>query len=267
MVGTKKQSLKKTLDDIYEKYHHPKFLGLDPLVCVRKFKRGEERETLGLVAASLAYGRVEIIVRSINIIVDDVMRGDPINFITNTSYKVKSNALKNFKHRFNSGDDIAALCESMKNIIAQYGSIEKCFRECMDSHDENLKTALTQFTDIIKSYAHEKCNVNESFNYLIPSPSKGSACKRLLMYLRWMIRDDDGVDFGVWKSVDPKILIIPVDTHVAKIAQKLGLTNRKIADWKMAEEITDALRKFSPNDPVKYDFSLCHYGMVNFRKK
>lgn len=267
MGDIKKQPLKKTLDDIYKEYHHPKLLGLDPLVCVRKFNRGDERETVGLIAASLAYGRVEIIVRSINIIVDDVMRGDPINFITNTSYKVKSNALKNFKHRFNTGEDIAALCESMKNIIAQYGSIEKCFCDCMNNHNENLKDALTQFTNIIKNYAQKNCNVPSNINYLIPSPIKGSACKRLLMYLRWMIRDDDGIDFGVWKSIDPKILIIPVDTHVAKIARELKLTNRKIADWKMAEEITAALRKFSPNDPVKYDFSLCHYGMVDFRKK
>ena len=257
--------LKNIFDGIYAQYHHPRYLGLDPLICVRQFNDRNSREAAGLLAASLAYGRVEIIVRNINHIIN-IMNGDPIGFINNTSYKQKLKLLNKFKHRFNDGQDIAALLESIKIIIKKHGSLENCFCRCMDDNDNQFKNALTSFTGIIKNKGRAFCGERASFEYLIPSPDKGSACKRIAMYLRWMIREDDGIDLGVWKTVSPSCLIIPVDTHVAKIARGYGLTNRKSADWKMAEEITARLREFDPDDPVRYDFSMCHSGMVDFRK-
>ena len=107
----------------------------------------------------------------------------------------------------------------------------------------------------------------KSFNYLFPDPEGGSACKRMNMYFRWMIRKNDGIDFGMWKHIPSSILVMPVDVHVARIARMFGLTLRKNPDWKMAEEITKTLKKLDPDDPVKYDFSLCRYGMDQFRTK
>ena len=255
----------KKIEKIYAEYHHPKYLGLDPLVCVRRFADGGNREALGLLAASVAYGRVEIIVRNINALID-MMGGAPLDFIVNTAYRDKLKILGKFKHRFNDGLDIAALLESIKTITREYGSLEKCFGGCMARSGGGFKGALTSFTDIIRKNGGGYTGKRASFEYLIPSPAKGSACKRMVLYLRWMARKDDGIDLGVWKSVPPSRLMVPVDTHVARIARWYGLTNRNTADWKMAEEITAALRKFDPEDPVKYDFALCHAGMVDFRK-
>jgi len=256
--------LKHTLDGIYEKYHHPKYLGLDPLICVHRFKDRESRERVGLLAAVLAYGRVEIIVRNINTVIG-IMDNDPVSFIASTSYRDKLKSLGRFKHRFNDGQDIAALLESIKVITGEWGSMEKCFGDCMERSGHQFKAALTSFTDTIKANARRHIGSRASFEYLIPSPDKGSACKRMVLYLRWMVRKDDGIDLGVWKSVPTSCLLIPVDTHVAKIARGYGFTNRNSADWKMAEEITSVLRQFDPDDPVRYDFSLCHAGMVGIR--
>jgi len=257
--------LKQVLDGIYAQYHHPQYLGLDPLVCVRKFKDRGNREALGLLAASLAYGRVEIIVRNINTVID-IMDNNPVNFIVNTSYREKLKLLGGFKHRFNDGVDIAALLESVKSIMGEYGSLEKCFSGCMAQNGGVFRDALTSLTDIIREFGGRYAGKRASFDYLIPSPAKGSACKRIVLYLRWMVRKDDGIDLGVWKSVPTSCLLVPVDTHVAKIARGYGLTKRNSADWKMAEEITAALREFDPDDPVRYDFALCHAGMVDFRQ-
>ncbi|MCL2688432.1 MAG: TIGR02757 family protein [Chitinispirillia bacterium] len=261
-----KKQLKQTLEKIYKKYHHPKFLGLDPLICVRRFEDNENREVAGLLSAGLAYGRVEIIVRNIETLLS-LMQRSPVDFIMDTDYQEKRKLFADFKHRFNDGQDIAALLESIKNIISEYGSLEKCFCQCMDKNENQFKDALTSFTNIIKDKGRAFCGDRQSFEYLIPSPDRGSACKRVVMYMRWMIREDDGIDLGVWKDISAANLIMPVDTHVAKIAQTLRFTERKTADWRMAAEITDALKEFDPCDPVRYDFSLCRAGMVDFRGK
>ena len=260
-----KTQLKQTLDGIYAQYHHPRYLGLDPLVCVRKSKDRRSRETVGLLAASLAYGRVEIIVRNINTVIN-LAGGSFIDFVANTTYREKLKSLAGFKHRFNDATDIAALLESAKLVMGEYGSLEKCFSGCMAQSGGVFRDALASFTDAIKGYGRACCGDRASFEYLIPSPLRGSACKRMVLYLRWMVRADDGIDLGVWKSVPASCLLMPVDTHVARIARGYGLTKRNSADWKMAEEITAVLREFDHDDPVRYDFSLCHVGMVDFRK-
>jgi len=260
---------KDKIESIYREYHHPRYLGLDPLVCVRKFDDDENREVAGLFSSALAYGRVEIIVRNINRLIDGAMGGDPAAFVKGASYAEKRKALAKFKHRFNDGDDVAALLEAANMAARRHGSIGGCFKECLTRSGGKFRAALTLFTDELKGVLAENAATRNalrpSFEYLIPSPSRGSACKRMALYLRWMVRRDDGIDLGVWKDVPPSILLMPVDTHVAQIARHYGLTGRNAADWKMAEEITEALRKFDPEDPVRFDFSLCHAGMVNYR--
>ncbi len=260
---------KKNIESIYRQYHHPRYLGLDPLVCVRRFDDNESREVAGLFSAALAYGRVETIVRNVNALIDGVMGGDPVSFVKGVSYKDKRRLLTGFKHRFNDGDDIAALLEAVNGLTRRHGSLGGCFGECLTRSDGQFRAALTLFTDELKGVliqdAATRNALRPSFEYLIPSPTRGSACKRMALYLRWMVREDDGIDLGVWKDIPASILLIPVDTHVAQIARHYELTTRNAADWKMAEEITSALRKFDPEDPVKFDFSLCHAGMINYR--
>ncbi len=260
---------KKTIELIYKQYHSPRYLGLDPLVCVRRFSDSASREIVGLFSAALAYGRVETVVRDINGLIDGVMGGAPVAFVRQVSYKEKRRLLTGFKHRFNDGEDIAALLEAVSSVIGRYGSLGSCFSECLARSDCRFRGALTSFTDELKGALNDDKSTRDalrpSFEYLIPSPSRGSACKRMALYLRWMVRKDDGIDLGVWKGVPASILMVPVDTHVAQIAKHYGLTTRNSADWKMAEEITAALRKFDPEDPVRFDFSLCHAGMVSYR--
>jgi uncharacterized protein (TIGR02757 family) len=260
-------SLKVILESTYTRYHHPEYLRLDPLLCVHGFTKDRDTEIAGLIAAVLAYGRAEIIIRNVQWVLEHLEK-QPFDFTLNTSYKQKQKTLKSFVHRFNNGQDIALFFECIAESIKTYGTIEKMFISCLGNDTGNVKDGLSNFSDAMKQVAGTITkNVPASFNYLFPSPSSGSACKRLNMYLRWMVRKADGIDLGVWKTVSPANLIIPVDTHVAKLGRTLEFTKRTTADWRMAEEITAGLRRFDIADPVRFDFSLCRAGMISFRKE
>lgn len=257
--------LKNILESTYKLYHKTDYLKLDPLHCVHKFSKTNDIEIAGLLAAVLAYGRAEIIIRNVEAILDLTSR-EPFKFTLNTTFKEKQIAFKGFKHRFNDGFDIALLLESAAFCIRKYGSLEKMFLFSLQK-DLSVKTGLDLFTGELKKTGKEIAKREKtSFEYLLPSPVSGSACKRLNMYLRWMVRKADTIDFGIWNSVSPSILLIPVDTHIAKLGRKLKFTKRKNADWRMAEEITAGLKKYDAMDPVRFDFSLCRAGMLTFRK-
>ncbi len=238
---------------------------MDPLLCVHRFNDPAQIEVVGLLASCLAYGRVERIIHSIDTILK-IADNDLLSFICETSFLQKKRRLVNFKHRFNNGNDVAQLLESIKLALDNHGSLNSLFIDCYKISDHSMKSAMTGFASKLRDYGKRKNRKNSrSFEYLIPSPLSGSACKRLNMYFRWMVRIDDGIDFGLWKNIPPSILIIPVDVHIAKIAKHFSLCLRKSVDWKMAEQITDTLKKIDPDDPVKYDFSLCRYGMETVR--
>ena len=260
------KTLKTKLDAIYKKYHSARFLNSDPLICVHRFDEPLQIEIVGLLASCLAYGRVERIIFSIDSILKRV-QNDLFSFVLNTTFYEKKELLYGFKHRFNTGTDIAILLETVKCILSEYGSIGNLIGKFVsDNRTYIMKDVLIKFTHKIRTYKDSiEKSYFKSFSYLIPSPEKGSACKRMNMYFRWMIRKNDGIDFGIWKNIPPSMLIIPVDIHVAKIARYLHLSNRKNADWKMAEEISKSLQQIEPKDPIKYDFSLCRYGMEKFR--
>jgi uncharacterized protein (TIGR02757 family) len=259
-------ALHKKLDDIFQKYHKPEYLRLDPLLCVHAFAERQEREIAGLVASVLAYGRAEIIIRNCNTLFEKT--GNEISaFATTTSYSEKKKLFKGFKHRFNDHIDMALLFQIIGEIIKEYGTIEGLFVASAEK-SLSMKVLLHNFSIAVKKRGERIFGCSKkSFEYLFPSPESGSACKRLNMYLRWMVRRDDSIDFGLWRRVSSSLLIIPVDTHIASLARELKLTTRKSADWAMAEEITARLRRFDPDDPVRYDFSLCRVGMVDFRKE
>jgi uncharacterized protein (TIGR02757 family) len=260
----KKENLKNYLETTYEQFHKPSFMKIDPLLCVHTFSNDSDIEACAFLASSIAYGRAEMIIRNVNVLLQK-MQYEPSMFIMNTSLKEKKNRFKGFKHRFNTSDDIALLLDCLRVIRLEYGGLETLFMVVPQL--ETVKESLDHYTISIKKIARLLSkSVQSTFDYMLPSPSSGSACKRLNMFLRWMVRKKDGIDFGLWKNVSPSSLIMPVDTHIARIATSLGFTKRTTADWRMAEEITGVLRKFDYNDPVRFDFSLCRAGMVTFRK-
>lgn len=254
------------LEELYSKYHKSEYLKMDPLLVVHKFKGNKNIEIAGLISASLSYGRFELIIRALEDIFSRI-KTSIYDFTLKTTFKEKLKVFDGFKYRFNNGGDIAILFESIKHILKKYNSLGDYFTSFIKKDDSNIKNALIQFTSGLKSelllkyFKHSK-----GFNYLLPSPKNGSTCKRLNMYLRWMVRKKDGIDFGIWKNVSPSLLIYPVDTHIGKAAKELELSNRKSVDWKLAEEITASISVFNKEDPLKYDFSICRGGMENFRK-
>lgn len=262
-------SLKTFLETQYSRYHRPEYITMDPLVCVREFTAPRDIEIAGLVAAALAYGRVEIIIRNVSRIF--TLTGDAIaDFAMGTTLREKYRAFHGFSHRFNDGSDLALLLHGLGAVSRKHGSLESLFVNGLSSGDKTVKAALTHFTSGIKAAIPARAaetRRRSALEYLLPSPESGSACKRLNMYLRWMVRENDGIDFGIWRRVPASLLVMPVDTHVAHLAGSLGLTKRKSVGWPMAEEITARLREYDQTDPVRYDFSLCRTGMVDFRRK
>jgi uncharacterized protein (TIGR02757 family) len=259
--------LKPFLDNQFDKYHRPEFLRLDPLVCLQGFSSRGDLEVAGLIAAVLAYGRAEIIIRNVSRIFERTGR-DLVTFSAETSLAHKRRLFQGFKHRFTDGDTIAALLQGVGEILQTNGSLESLFAQGLKPEDITIRGALAHFTEKIRRQATRSSPGNKrSVQFLLSSPESGSACKRMNMYLRWMVRKNDGVDLGVWKSIPASKLVMPVDTHVARISRSLGLTRRATADWAMAEEITSRLRTFDKEDPIRYDFSLCRAGMIDFRRR
>ena len=253
------------IEAIYTRYHKPQYMELDPIEYVRAFTDPADIEIAGLLASSLAYGMVETIRSSVRGIF--AITGKNINdFVQSTSFTRKQKLFRGFKHRFNDGYDISLFFECLRPALEAHGSLQALFHDVSSHGNGAIVRPLNEFVKRLRSWAAENSRTtSKSFNHLLPLPEQGSACKRLNMYLRWMVRSNDGIDLGIWNSVSPAMLIIPVDTHIAQIAQKLHLTTRTTVDWRMAEEITGQLKKISPSDPVKYDFSLCRAGMKDFR--
>ncbi|MDH4226790.1 MAG: TIGR02757 family protein [Deltaproteobacteria bacterium] len=259
--------LKRRLDGLYKTYGS-EYLASDPLYFPRLFKADKDREIAGLIAASLAYGRVAQIKKSISSVLD-IMDNEPYAFTMAFDPKRGQKLFSGFKHRFNDSRDISCLIYYAKQMIKNSGSIGGFFKEGVLSKNEDMKASLSSFVkytltlDSEPIYGRKKLPEKAGVRFFFPSPEDGSPCKRLNLYLRWMIRKDDGLDFGIWKFIEPSKLIMPLDTHVARISRLLGLSKAPAASWRMAEEVTAALRTLDPRDPVKYDFSICRLGILS----
>ena len=241
------------LEEIYSKYNKKTLISPDPLQFLSQYPSIKDREIVALIAASLAYGKVAQIIKSIDKIVKP-MGDSPYSFVMEHDICDFRKIFHSFKHRFTTDEDIALLLAGIKASLDQFGSLEKLFLEGSSSEDINIIPALQYFSEQICQFFPDKKS------YLIPSPIRGSACKRPMLFLRWMIRSDE-VDPGGWNNIPPSKLIIPLDTHMHNIALKLNMTKKKNANLKVAVEITDAFAKFAPNDPVKYDFALTRFGI------
>ena len=250
------------LDDRVKKEEISTFIENDPVQFPHKFQDKRDIEISGLISSSLSYGKREKIIKIVEI-VHELIEYKPYEFALNFDIKKDGKLFEKFIYRYNNGNDMALLIHSIGQALKEYNSLEEVFLKGYSSSDKNIKPALTSFVSILTDYLP----IGESNLKLIPSPDKGSACKRLNMYLRWMVRSGP-VDLGIWKEISTSKLIIPLDTHVAKLSRKLHLTERKADDWKTAEEITDKLKEFDAHDPVKYDFALFGMGIsgnIDFR--
>ena len=243
---------KDVLENLYLRLNRRKFVHPDPLEFLYSYPDVRDREIAALISSSLAYGRVAQILKSVGFVLNITEK--PRGFVETRSLDSMRKAFKDFKHRFTTGKDIALLLFSVKKIIEVHGSLEACFVSGVGKDDETVLPALKSFVRRLKRFG---C---KSGSAVLADPEKGSACKRLNLFLRWMVREDE-VDPGGWKDVSPSKLIIPLDTHMHSISLRLGLTNRKQANMLTALEITDAFRKLCPADPTKYDFCLTRYGI------
>ena len=251
------KSLKKKLEFHYKVFDRTK-LEPDPLQFPHLFKGEKDIEVMAFVASVFAYGNVKQIINSLNTFLL-IAKNHPYEFISNNS--ATKNLPTNFVHRFYSTKDILQLFQLLNLAYDEYGLLKNLFLSGYDSEDENVKNTITKFNHYFLNKArNEFKKLSRGIMFMFPLPEKGSACKRMNLFLRWMVRKDE-LDFGLWSEIPTSKLIIPVDTHVARICKQLNLTKRKIVSWKMAEEITENLKKFDPNDPVKYDFAICHIGM------
>jgi uncharacterized protein (TIGR02757 family) len=212
-------------------------LARDPLGLVRE---AQDREGAALVAAALAFGNARAIRGSAAVALRALHEG--------------RTRVPGFRHRWVGEEDLAALLRGLARCRRRFGSLEACFRA---GDEGDLAAALDRFADELRGRGGSRV-----LRFLLPRPRDGSACKRMLLFLRWVARPDDGVDLGLWESVDPARLVVPLDTHVHRIAWWLGLTDRRAADWRTAVEVTESLRRYDPDDPVRFDFALAHLGIL-----
>ena len=258
--------LRKRLDALLsDSYAEP--LWPDPLAVVREYETEADIEAMGLVCSGLAYGRVEQIAASLRKL-QEALGPHPAEFVAETDPHALLGTLAGFKHRFTTGEDVAALLLITNGMREAEGSVGAFFAKGYARGD--MRGSLTSFVrraltmPVGPCYGGAGLPEGAGVLYLLPSPEGGSACKRLNLYLRWMVRGPDGRDLGLWRDlVDTSDLIVPLDTHIARIGRALGLTQRKTADWKMAEEITASLARFDPGDPVRYDFPLARLGIMD----
>ncbi|MFH0997761.1 MAG: TIGR02757 family protein [Pseudomonadota bacterium] len=242
------------LDALYDQYNRRERVYPDPLVFLYSYADIRDREIVGLLASSLAYGRVAQIYKSLCCVLEK-MGHSPLSFLNRSTRRSLTAAYSGFSHRFATSGDLVNLMLAIKDILNRYGSIHGCFVSGLTIEDETVLPALTRFVAALTA------GNALGLGHLIPLPERGSACKRLNLFLRWMVRRDD-VDPGGWDQVPASKLIIPLDVHMHRVGVYLRFTRRKQADMRTALEITRAFSRMIPEDPLRYDFTLCRMGMI-----
>jgi uncharacterized protein (TIGR02757 family) len=256
--------LSERLDLLYHDYNRVDSAS-DPIQRVRPFADPADQEIAGFCAGALAFGRVASVLNSIDTLF--ALTGpSPAAFVRHFEPEAPPAGMRAMVHRWIRGEDLIALLWILRQMLEQSGSLENFFLEGYRDDHEDIGPALDSFStralalDIRRAYG--RVPRRPGVCYFFPRPSAGSACKRLNLFLRWMTRSDE-VDLGVWTRVSRAKLIVPLDTHVIRLGRCLRLTRYVSPGWKMAADITASLRRLDPDDPVRFDFSLCHVGMMN----
>jgi uncharacterized protein (TIGR02757 family) len=245
---------KETLEKLYNRYNDRSCIHPDPLEFLYDYEDVSEREVAGIIASSLAYGQVKQILKSVSFVLKP-LGSKPSEYLTGADPDKLKKMFSSFKHRFTTGEELAFFLFSIGRVLEKYGSLNECFSTFFRGK-QDIQYAVTNFA---KELRMGEC---DCYNSLMPMPKGKCAYKRVNLYLRWMVRRDN-VDPGGWKNIPSSKLIVPVDIHMHRIALDYGLTRRKQADMKTAIEITESFRKFSPDDPVKYDFALTRTGIYS----
>ena len=256
--------LRPKLDTLYSEFNARHSVS-DPVWFAHRFTRPPDQEVVAFIAAALAFGRVQSVINSIEGMLQ-VMGPSPAAFVREFEPARDRRRFDHLVHRWTNGADFAALVWCLHQMIERSGSIEEFFAEGMP-HDavdvaEGLQSFSTRALEIDMRPVYGRSKPKPGVAYFFSRPASGGACKRLNLFLRWMVRRDK-VDLGVWSKVPPAQLIVPLDTHVIRVGQCLRLTTLKSPGWRMAADITRSLRELDPVDPVKFDFSICHLGMMN----
>ncbi|MBA4374449.1 MAG: TIGR02757 family protein [Thermodesulfovibrio sp.] len=257
------KSLRQTLDRFYRDYDFQTRLLHDPIEFPHRYKDSLDIEIVGFISTCLAYGKVELFKAVLEQLFSK-MGSSPHDFILSTGVAKQKKLFAGIKYRFNENEDILCLFYILKQILRQHESLYRLFRAHDHSGESTIESGLVGIMETARavntSAVYGKNLRPAGLQQFFSSPAQGSACKRANLFLRWMIRDRD-IDFGIWKEIPKNRLVIPLDTHIARISRCLAFTARKTQDWSMAVEITEALKRFDPEDPLKYDFALCHHGI------
>lgn len=250
--------MKSLLDQWVARYNRPDFITDDPICIPHLFTLKQDIEIMGFWAATLAWGqRKTIIAKSKELI--DLMDGKPYEFILHHSDQ-DLKRVEGFVHRTFNGTDALYFIDFFKRWYSEHESLEQAFTGGMKKKDETVEAGINHFRKVFFNVDYAPARTGKH----IASPDRKSACKRINMFLRWMVRQDDkGVDFGIWKNIKPAQLVCPLDVHVERVSKQLGLLKRKPTDWQAALELTEVLRTYDPQDPVKYDFALFGMGVEN----
>ena len=245
---------KNELDNLVTKYETPDFIKDDPIIFSHKFSSKKDIEIAGFIASLVASGQRPVFIKKLNTLLLDIAKAEPHNFILNFDPVI----LGDFNYRFGKPEDFAQIFTIMRELYTKDGGLEELFKF---GYEKGKPERLFQtVTDYFYSRADE--NAGQGFYFMIPNPAKGGAMKRMSMFLRWMVRKGP-VDFGIWDFMPPSELLIPLDVHVARISREMGLLTRKQNDFKAVIELTNNLKKFDPQDPVKYDFAMFGFGVNN----
>ncbi len=247
-MGGKERSLKAGLEKLYRLFDRS-FISPDPLECVPARGRKKDIALSAFIASVFAYGRADLIVKNVNYILAE-LGPKPLDTLVAGGY---SGRFRLFRYRFHKRADLLWLLDRLREIYSEYGSLEKAFVANGSNHTDRLK-------GFSKLFSNEK-QLKSTRAFLVPSPANGSACKRMNLFLRWMVRKD-GLDLGLWKHVSQSELIIPLDVHVNRIAARLGLVRKGPENFARALELTDNLRAMNPEDPIRYDFAICTLGKL-----
>jgi uncharacterized protein (TIGR02757 family) len=248
------------LDRVMATCDVPARLAVDPVSVVHRYRRTADRELVGLMASAVAFGNVKAFRAKLEQALARL--GPDIADVADDELDVFAR-LHGWRHRVYAGEDLARLLIGARRVQRAWGSLGRRFAEDLE-REGDLRRALTSFAGAIRQAGGLDRKVRSKrrgASHILADPGGSSGCKRLLLYLRWMVRPADGIDLGLW-DVPTSALLIPVDTHIHKLGRNLGFTRRKVLSWKTTEEITGALRKLDPDDPAKYDFALCHLGML-----
>lgn len=256
-------ALREPLERLYREFDYGARIGRDAIQFPLRYSDPRDREIVALLTTCLAYGRVDLFARELEKLLT-VMGPAPAAFIARFDPARDGPRFGAFRYRFNRPCDIVAFCVAARDLLARYGTLEKCFLSGDADGHGPIGPALDRFARAFLESDVRACfprkRLSRGYRHLFPRPTAGGPCKRFHLFLRWMVRREPP-DFGLWTSVAPARLLMPVDTHVENMSRAIGLTRRRSRTWRMAEEITARLAEIDPTDPVKFDFALCHKRM------